>query len=65
MFGLRLPELILILIAVLVLFGGQKLPALGKGLGESIRSFRKALKEVNAPVDETPAAAPKKAPVAK
>ncbi|HYS79996.1 MAG TPA: twin-arginine translocase TatA/TatE family subunit [Anaeromyxobacteraceae bacterium] len=45
MFGLRLPELLLILVAVLVLFGGNKLPQLGKGLGESIRSFRRALKE--------------------
>jgi sec-independent protein translocase protein TatA len=59
MFGLRLPELLLILVAVLVLFGGSKLPALGKGLGESLRSFRKALKDVNAPLDETPAPAPK------
>ncbi len=45
MFGLRLPELLLILLAVLLLFGGNKLPQLGKGLGESIKSFRKALKE--------------------
>ena len=45
MFGLRLPELLLILVVVLVLFGGNKLPALGKGLGESLHSFRKALKE--------------------
>ncbi len=45
MFGLGLPELLLILLAVLILFGGSKLPQLGKGLGESVRSFRKALKE--------------------
>jgi sec-independent protein translocase protein TatA len=45
MFGLRLPELLLILLAVILLFGGSKLPALGKGLGESLRSFRKALRE--------------------
>jgi sec-independent protein translocase protein TatA len=45
MFGLRLPELVLILLAVILLFGGSKLPALGKGLGESVRSFRKALRE--------------------
>jgi sec-independent protein translocase protein TatA len=58
MFGLRLPELLLILVAVLVLFGGNKLPQLGKGLGESIRSFRRALKE--AKTDDEPAAAPPK-----
>ena len=45
MFGLRLPELLLILVAVLLLFGGNKLPQLGKGLGESIRSFRRAHSE--------------------
>jgi sec-independent protein translocase protein TatA len=45
MFGLRLPELLLILLAVLLLFGGNKLPQLGKGLGESVRSFRRALRE--------------------
>ncbi len=48
MFGLGLPELLLILLAVLILFGGAKLPALGKGLGESVRSFRKALREAKA-----------------
>jgi len=45
MCGLGLPELLLILFAVLLLFGGSKLPQLGKGLGESVRSFRRALKE--------------------
>lgn len=39
-----LGEMILILLAVLVLFGGSKLPALGKGLGEGIRNFKKGLK---------------------
>lgn len=45
MFGLGIPELLLVLVVVLVFFGGSKLPAIGKGLGESIRSFRRALKE--------------------
>ena len=54
MFGLRLPELLLILLAVILLFGGSKLPQLGKGLGESVRSFRKALKEAKPDEDETP-----------
>ena len=56
MFGLRLPELLLILLAVLLLFGGSKLPQLGKGLGESIRSFRKALKEAKPNEEEVPSA---------
>ncbi len=43
MFGLRLPELILILLIIVVLFGANKLPQIGAGLGQSIRGFKKAL----------------------
>jgi len=35
-------ELLIILVIVLVLFGANKLPQLGKGLGEGIRSFKKS-----------------------
>ncbi len=42
MFGLRMPELLLILAIVVILFGANKLPALGAGLGQGIRSFKKA-----------------------
>jgi len=42
MFGLRMPELLLILLIVVILFGANKLPALGKGMGEGLRSFKKA-----------------------
>lgn len=45
MFGLGLGELLLILLAVLLLFGGRKLPQLGKALGETVGNFRKALRE--------------------
>jgi sec-independent protein translocase protein TatA len=45
MFGLGIPELLLILLAVVLIFGTSKLPQLGKGLGQSIHSFRKALRE--------------------
>jgi sec-independent protein translocase protein TatA len=57
MFGLRLPELLLILLAVIILFGGSKLPQLGKGLGESLRSFRRALKEARSEEDDAPSSA--------
>jgi sec-independent protein translocase protein TatA len=42
MFGLRMPELLIIGFIVVLLFGANKLPALGQGLGEGIRSFKKA-----------------------
>ena len=43
MFGLRMPELLLILGIVVILFGATKLPALGAGLGQGLRSFKKAI----------------------
>jgi sec-independent protein translocase protein TatA len=45
LFGLGAPELIVILIILLVLFGGAKLPSLAKGLGQSIKEFKKASKD--------------------
>ena len=58
--GLGAPELIVILVILLVLFGGSKLPALAKGLGESIKEFKKAAKdEEPKPADEKKLEAPK------
>jgi sec-independent protein translocase protein TatA len=41
MFGLRAPELLIILLVVLVLFGGQRVPQLGSALGQAIRHFKR------------------------
>lgn len=59
LFGLGAPELIVILVILLVLFGGAKLPGLAKGLGQSIKEFKKSAKDE--PEPEKPAATePKK-----
>jgi sec-independent protein translocase protein TatA len=56
MFGtLGVPELLLVLVIVLVVFGAGKLPQLGKGLGEGISNFRDGLKGRD---DKNKAAAP-------
>ena len=54
MFGLGLPELLVILVIVVLLFGAGRLPQIGAGIGEGIRNFKKAMKDKNE-VDVTPA----------
>lgn len=45
MFGIGMPELLVILLVVLLLFGANRLPEIGKSLGEGIREFKKAVKD--------------------
>ena len=59
--GLGPTELIVILIILLVLFGGSKLPGLAKGLGQSIKEFKKASKEEQEAEKPAVAEAPKPA----
>jgi len=42
MFGFGMPELIVVLVIVLVVFGAGRLPEIGGALGKSIRNFKKA-----------------------
>ncbi len=47
MFGnLGAPEIILIIVAILILFGAKKIPELAKGIGKGMKEFKKAVKEV-------------------
>jgi len=45
-------ELVIILIIVILVFGVNKIPQLGKGLGEGIRNFKSSIKEISADDDK-------------
>ena len=53
MFGIGMPELIIILVIILIIFGAGKLPEIGSGIGRGIKNFKKAtsgeLEEESAP----------------
>jgi len=57
-------EIVLILAVVLILFGAKKLPELAKGLGQGIKEFKKATRdvteEISTAMDETPPSQPPK-----
>ena len=53
MFGLGVPELLIILVIIIAVFGASRLAGIGGALGGSIREFKKAVKDDDAPkVDE-------------
>jgi len=47
--SLGVPELIIIFLIIIVLFGASRLPQIGKGIGEGIRNFKKGMKEGEEP----------------
>ena len=51
MFGLHMPELIIVLVVALLIFGPKKLPEMGSAIGKSIKEFRKGVNELSIPKD--------------
>ncbi len=45
MFGLGMPELVIILVIVVIIFGAGKLPEIGAGLGKGIKNFKSATRD--------------------
>lgn len=54
-FGLGWPELVIILVIVLVIFGASRVPEIGRALGKGIREFRGSVSEVKEGVEGKPA----------
>ena len=54
LFSLGMPEIVLIALVVLLLFGGKKIPEMMKGLGKGVKSFKEGMNELDS-VDEKPA----------
>ena len=47
-----LPEILILLVIVLLVFGPRRLPEMAKGLGQSVREFRKGIKDMRKEIDE-------------
>lgn len=60
--GLSGTELIIVLVAILVLFGAKRIPEFAKGLGKGINEFKKASREVTDSMENESAAATKTPP---
>lgn len=61
-FGLHLPELIIVLVVALLIFGPKKLPEMGSAIGKSIKEFRKGMNELSQPDSSLPKKSELRAP---
>lgn len=52
--NLGVPELLLILVIVIIIFGANKLPQLGRGIGEGLRNFKESMKTGEEGKDKPP-----------
>lgn len=53
MFGIGIPELLIIMVIILIIFGAGKLPEIGAGMGKAIRNFKDATSEIENKDTET------------
>jgi TatA/E family protein of Tat protein translocase len=55
MMGIGFPELAIILVIIMIIFGAGKLPEIGNAFGKSIKNFKSSMKEAEGESDEQPA----------
>ena len=54
LFSLGMPEIVLIALAILLIFGGKKIPELMRGLGKGVSEFKKGVKDVENEITKDP-----------
>ena len=52
LFSLGMPEIVLIALVILLLFGGKKIPEMMKGLGKGVKSFKEGINEIDEQIND-------------